>query len=122
MTFGEFIAGKRKEKMLSQRSLALKIGTSPVYVSYFESGKRNPPSLRFLDRISEVLNLNEQEKNTMFFLATQHRYQNNVSDEMVLYLNENNYARDTLRLAKECRISDDDWQFITNYICNKYNL
>ena len=120
MTFGEFIKAKRKEKLLSQRRFAEMIGLSPVYVSYFENGKRNAPKHEILLRIAEVMNLNDQQQSQMMFLAAQQRYHNRIPNETAEYLCENEYAKDALRLAQECKITDDDWRFITNYICNKY--
>ena len=120
MTFGEFIKGKREDKMMSQRRFAEQIGVSPVLVSYFESGKRNAPKHETLQRIAEVLNLSDQEKSKMLFLAAQRRYKNTASHELADYLYANEYAMDTLRLAQECQITGEDWRHFTNYICNKY--
>lgn len=120
LTFGEFIKEKRKERMLSQRELAALIGVSPVYVSYFESAKRNAPRHDRLIKIAEVLNLDEQEKQKLLFLAAQQKYYQSIPDEIAGYIQDNDYAKDALRLAKECQITDDDWRFFTNYICNKY--
>ena len=120
MTFGEFIRAKRKDNMLSQRRFAEMIGLSPVYVSYFENGKRNAPKHDTLLVIATVLNLNDEQQSQMMFLAAQQRYKNKIPHEIAEYLYENEYAKDALRLAQECNITDEDWQFITNYICNKY--
>jgi len=120
MTFGEFIKTKREERLMSQRRFAERIGISPVYVSYFETGQRNAPKNEILQKIAEVLNLNDPEKNKMLFLAAQTHYKNGVHHELAGYLFENEYAKDTLRLAQECQITDEDWRFFTNYICNKY--
>lgn len=120
MTFGEFIRAKREERMLSQRKLAELIGVSPVYVSYFEQGKRNAPKHETLLKIAAALDLSEQEQNKMMFLAVQTHYHNTIPHELADYLYENAYAKDTLKLAQECKITDDDWRFFTNYICNKY--
>lgn len=120
MTFGEFIRAKRKENMLSQRRFAEMIGVSPVHVSYFESGQRNAPKHETLQKIAEALILSKQEKNKMLFLAAQTHYRNKVNHELASYLYENEYAKDALKLAQECKITDEDWRFITNYICNKY--
>lgn len=120
MTFGEFVRVKRKESLLSQREFAARIGVSPVYVSYFESGERNAPSRKYLMRIAEVLNLDEQEKQNLLFLAAQQKYNQNIPSEIAAYLHNNDYAKDTLRLAQECRITDEDWSFFIKYISNKY--
>ncbi|MBQ9248395.1 MAG: helix-turn-helix domain-containing protein [Ruminococcus sp.] len=120
MTFGEFVRAKRKEALLSQREFAERIGVSPVYVSYFESGERNAPRRECLMRMVPVLNLNEQEKQKLLFLAAQQKYNQNIPSEIATYIHDNDYAKDTLRLAQECQITDEDWRFFIKYISNKY--
>ena len=120
MTFGEFIREKRKVKGLSQRGFAAMIGVSPVYVSYFESGQRSAPRHEILIKISNALCLDKKEEQKMLLLAAQQKYSHSFPVEIASYIHENAYAKSTLRLAKECQITDDDWQFFTNYICNKY--
>ena len=120
LTFGEYVREKRKESLLSQREFAARIGVSPVYVSYFESGERNAPKRDRLMKIAEVLNLNEQEKQKLLFLAVQQRYKQNIPNELAVYIQDNEYAKDTLRLAQECQITDEDWRFFIKYISNKY--
>lgn len=120
LTFGEYVREKRKESLLSQREFAARIGVSPVYVSYFESGERNAPKRDRLMKIAEVLNLNEHEKQKLLFLAVQQRYKQNIPNELAVYIQDNEYAKDTLRLAQECQITDEDWRFFIKYISNKY--
>ncbi|MBQ3265293.1 MAG: helix-turn-helix transcriptional regulator [Ruminococcus sp.] len=120
MTFGDFIKAKREEKMMSQRSFAALLGLSPVYVSYFESGKRNPPKRELLLKISEVLHLDSRDTDTMLYLAAQQKYHEDTPDDIIGYVCSNDYAKNALRVAKECRITDEDWDFFTNYIYNKY--
>lgn len=51
----EMIIRKRIEEGLSQKELAIKIGTKQSAISRFESGAHNP-TLSFLQRIVEALN------------------------------------------------------------------
>lgn len=106
--------------MLSQRSLAALLGISPVYLSYLESEKRNPPKRELLLKIAEVLRLGKRDTDMLLYLAAQQKYQNENFDDIIGYIFNNDYAKDALRVAKECQITDDDWNFITNYIYNKY--
>ena len=71
MTFGEFVRTKREEASLSQRSFAALLGISPVYTSYFESGKRKPPKRELLLKIAEALHLNKKDTEMMLYLAAQ---------------------------------------------------
>lgn len=120
MTFGEFIKAKREENMLSQRSFASLLGISPVYASYIESGKRQPPKHDLLVKIAEVLHLDKKDTDMLLFLAVQQKYPQGNLDDILGYLYSNDYAKNALRIAKECQIADDDWTFFTNYIYNKY--
>lgn len=54
MTFGERIVAIRKEKGLSQKSLAEQLGISPTRLNYWEKDKRFPP-IPMLNQISEIL-------------------------------------------------------------------
>lgn len=66
--FGEMVLKKRLELNLSQRALALKIGKSPTYITYVESGF-NPSSKggkfqaskEAVDAIAKVLRLDIDE-------------------------------------------------------------
>ena len=120
MTFGDFVKTKREEASLSQRNFAALLGISPVYASYFESGKRKPPKRELLQKIAEVLHLNKRDTETMMYLALKEKYNQDNSDDIIGYVCSNDYAKSTLRLAKECQITDEDWNFFTNYIYNKY--
>ena len=120
MTFGDFVKAKREEASLSQRNFAALLSISPVYASYFESGKRKPPKRELLLKISEVLHLNKKDTQTLLYLAAQEKYHQDNPDDIIGYIYSNDYAKDALRLAKECQITDEDWTYFTKYIYNKY--
>lgn len=120
MEFGDFIKAKRKEQMLSQRAMAAKLGISTVYVSYFESGKRNPPSKKLLVKLAQVLNLSSEDESMLFFLAVQKRYQNFGPGELADYISDHDYVKDVMGLACEYKVSEKDWDYFKNYILKKY--
>ena len=120
MTFGDFVKAKREEASLSQRNFAALLSISPVYASYLESGKRKPPKRELLLKISEVLHLNKKDTQTLLYLAAQEKYHQDNPDDIIGYICSNDYAKDALRLAKECQITDEDWTYFTKYIYNKY--
>ena len=120
MTFGDFVKAKREEASLSQRNFAAQLDISPVYVSYIEAGKRKPPKRELLQKIAEVLHLNKRDTETMMYFALKEKYNQDNPDDIIGYVCSNDYAKSTLRLAKECQITDEDWNFFTNYIYNKY--
>ena len=120
MTFGDFIKAKREEAALSQRNFAAQLDISPVYASYIESGKRKPPKRDLLLKIADVLHLDKRDTETMMYLAIEEKYNQDNPDDIIGYVYGNDYAKATLRLAKEYRITDEDWSFFTNYLYNKY--
>lgn len=120
MSFGDFVKAKREEAALSQRNFAAQLDISPVYASYIESGKRKPPKRDLLLKIADVLHLDKRDTETLLFLAVREKYHQDNPDDIIGYVCSNDYAKATLRLAKEYRITDEDWNFFTNYIYNKY--
>lgn len=57
MDFGEKIVEIRKEKGISQKELAKRLGVSPVMVAHWEKGRRNP-KLDTLAKIADALEVN----------------------------------------------------------------
>ena len=61
MTFGETIAGARKDKGVSQRELAMRIvkedgaAISPQYLNDIERDRRNPPGDHLLEQLAREL-------------------------------------------------------------------
>ena len=69
MNFAEFLKEKRTQKNLTLRKMAELIDIAPAYLSDIEKRKRNAPSQDVLERIVEVLQLTDAEKNEMYDLA-----------------------------------------------------
>lgn len=59
-TFGEYL--KRLRGKTPQGKLAAAIGKTTMYISNIEKGKNNPPDESQLEKIADVLNLNEQQR------------------------------------------------------------
>lgn|ERR1041385_9185896 len=66
MTFGQYIARKRQEKMLTQKQLALmllKENGKPIsfkYLSEIENGRRNPLSDHFIKQLAKALKISPE--------------------------------------------------------------
>lgn len=74
MTFGEFVREKREGTKLTIRGLAWEMGCSPTYIADIESGKRKPfSSITKLKQLATVLNLTQQEQETMNDMVGQER-------------------------------------------------
>ena len=116
MTFGEFIIAKRKEKDLSARQLAIALDISPVYMCDIEKGRpKTPVSNEFLDKLCQILNLTESEKEIMYDLAAVAR--DTVSADLPKYIMENELVRTALRAAMKNNVPDEKWEkFISEVV------
>lgn len=107
MKFGDFVCLKRMEKKLTLRKFALAIGKSPAFVSDMEKGSCRP-SDETLEKILDVLELNETESETLFDLLA-HEKENSSPRDISSYIMQNDAARVALRTAKKLGATDDDW-------------
>lgn len=83
MTFKNFIKTRREKLGLSQNKFSKLINITQSYFNSIERGEvRNPPSQEILDRISEVLTLNQEEKEQMFYLAAIERTPQIIVDSL----------------------------------------
>ena len=124
-TFGEFISEKRLEKCISLRTFSNLIDISPEYLSKIENGLRAAPRDEVLNRIADKLSLPSGEKEKLFDLAAESKSNLSLASDLVEYIHGNEIVHKTLRLAKRCRLSTDEWQdifdFLLEQVCtNKY--
>jgi transcriptional regulator with XRE-family HTH domain len=108
--FGEFIAEKRKSREITLRGMAEQLDISPAYLSDIEKSRRNPPDLALLEKIAEVLNLSQEDKETMFELAGQDREE--IPPDLPGYIMEKPTARKALRLASNKGTPDEFWEAV----------
>ena len=110
--FGDFIKEKRKEKRLSLRKMAEQLDISPSYWSDIEKGRRNPPQLDMIERIVNVLNLSEDEKDQIIDLASEERGE--IPMDLPSYINSSEIAKVALRKASkvegENKRLDEAWR------------
>ena len=69
MKFGEYLANKRKEREMSLRMLAKELDVSPTYLSDVENNRRNALSYEKLNKIIEILKIDEEEQKILYDLA-----------------------------------------------------
>lgn len=108
MTFGGFIKEKRMQRGINLREMATRVNIAPAYLSDIEKGKRNSPAAEKMEKIAEILELTEEEKNTMRDLAANDR-PNNVASDISEYVACNESVRVALRKARELNLSNQDW-------------
>ena len=107
-TFGAFIKEKRLEKGINLRKLAELLVLAPAYISDIENGNRNSPSPDKMEKLVEVLGLNEEERNEMYDLAAKDR-DNAVAPDISDYVKSNELVRVALRKAKNLNLGEQEW-------------
>ena len=107
-TFGTFIIEKRLEKGINLRKLAELLVLAPAYISDIENGNRNSPSPDKMEKLVEVLGLNEDERNEMYDLAAKDR-DNTVAPDISQYVKSNDLVRVALRKARNLNLGEQEW-------------
>lgn len=113
--FGKFIETKRKALNKTLRGLAADLDIAPAYMSDIEKGHRYPPAKDKLEKMAELLNLSEEEKNKMFDLAAGEK-DNSVSPDLPEYIMGTEKARVALRMARANGATDATWQKIIDML------
>lgn len=116
--FGKFIETKRKALNKTLRGLAADLDIAPAYMSDIEKGHRYPPDKDKLEKMAELLNLSEEEKNKMFDLAAGEK-DNSVSPDLPEYIMGTEKARVALRMARDNGATDATWQKIIDMLENE---
>lgn len=116
--FGKFIETKRKALNKTLRGLAADLDIAPAYMSDIEKGHRYPPDKDKLEKMAELLNLSEEEKNKMFDLAAGEK-DNSVSPDLPEYIMGTEKARVALRMARDKGATDATWQKIIDMLENE---
>lgn len=107
MTFGKFLIEKRMARDLSARQLAIALDYSPVYICDIEKGRKPVPD-DILERLPQLLLLNEQETDIMYDLAAEAKH--TVSADLPEYIMEKDIVRAALRTAKKHNVTDKQWE------------
>ena len=92
-TFGEYL--KRLRGKTPQRKLAAAIGKTTMYISNIEKGKNNPPDETQLEKIADVLNLDESQRFELIDAAAAER--GSVAQDIVEALVKNKALRKFIR-------------------------
>ena len=106
--FGQFVRNKREEKKINLRKLAEILDIAPAYMSDKEK----------LVKIAEVLELTEEETNTMYDYAALAK-DNSVSPDLPQYIMETDNVRVALRKAKNLGMDDEDWMDVIKMLEEK---
>mgnify|MGYP003796660365 FL=1 len=110
LTFGQYVEMKRKEKKINLRKLAeLLDNMAPAYLSDIEKGHRYPPDKDKIEKIIEVLQLTQEEANTLYDLAALAK-KHSVSPDLPEYIMGNETLRAALRKARDINAGDEEWK------------
>lgn len=113
--FGKFIETKRKALNKTLRGFATDLEIAPAYMSDIEKGHRYPPDKDKLEKMAELLNLSEEEKNKMYDLAAGEK-DNSVSPDLPEYIMGTEKARVALRMARDNGATDATWQKVIDIL------
>ncbi len=101
MEFGQRLRNLRKQKNLSQRDLAARVGIDFTYLSKIEGGRLDPPSEVIIQRIAQVLEADEDE---LINLAGK------VPKDLKAVLEESPQAVELLRVLSERKLPDETYR------------
>lgn len=113
-TFGVYVAGKRKEKGISIRTMAKHMGYSAAFWDDVEKGRANPPKYEKLKTLASVLDLNKEDSIQMFDLAGQDR--DSVAPDVGKYINDNYFVISGIRQARDLGANENDWQQFIDHL------
>ena len=121
--FGNVLNEYRLKKGLSLRDLATELNISHVYLRNIELGKKSPPGDKLLIKISQILQLNKQEKELFFDLAVLTKEAKNPKNfflpaDIGLYLSSTKNVKRYIRKAKELNLTSEDWHNLIHQLEN----
>lgn len=119
-SFDIFIKKKRLENKISLRVFSQMIDISPEYLSKLENGLRAAPRDEVLSRIANKLSLSSKEKEKLFDLAAESKANLSLASDLVEYIRNNEIVHKTLRMAKRCKVTTEEWQEIFDNITKKH--
>ena len=112
MTFGQFLKARRlaSDKELSLRDAAKALDMSLTMYSDIEKDRRNPGE-DFVEKVSVLLNLPKEDKETLFDLAAKKkRMVPGDIEDVMMYTASGSLASAALRLTNEGVASEEDWK------------
>lgn len=103
-TFGQFLKSIRREKGISQRDLAEKVGIDFSYISKIENDRMPAPAAETIIRISQVLGVSEE-----ILLANS----NKISADMSNAISSSPSAIKFMNEVKSMGLSEQEWTSLT---------
>ena len=98
MSFSQFLKEKRRLKEITVRDMASMADVSAGYYCDIESGRRNPPDRKIIDKMLTALNVSEEDRIIFYDLAGKARSE--APPDLPEYINQHEEVRTALRLAR----------------------
>ena len=99
MDFGEYLEEKRKSRNYTIRLFARRVNISYTYLADVEKGRSKAFKLEILNKIIEVLQLDEKETDMLYDLAGKSR--DTIAPDVEEYLKENKEIIKEIRKIKK---------------------
>ena len=115
--FGEFLQTKREQQRITLRQLAEKLDLSAPFLSDVEKGRRNSLDMDRLIMLRQILNLSDDEYETMLNLAGKQR--KTVAPDLPEYIMERDYVSAALRTARDLDAGEAEWQRFVEELKNR---
>ena len=116
-SFGQFISEKRKRRSINVQELAEKLHISTAYMSQIESGVRTNPGKEILEKLSNILMLDNAEKYTLFDLYA--KANDTISPDLADYIKCNSIVSVAIRSAIEHNAGKEVWQMFIDRLKNE---
>ncbi len=107
-SFGELLTQLREKKDKTLRELARAIGVSAPFLSDVEKGRRSALTAERIDKVAEVLQLDQDERNALFDTAGKQK--NSIPPDLPDYIMEHEFVSAALRTARDLDASEEEWK------------
>ena len=115
--FGEFLQTKREQQKITLRQLAERLDLSAPFLSDVEKGRRNSLDIDRLIMLKQILNLSDDEYETMLNLAGKQR--KTVAPDLPEYIMERDYVSAALRTARDLDAGEAEWMRFVEELKNQ---
>lgn len=105
-TFGQTVRRLRKERQLTQKEIAKKVGIDVTYLSKIENGKLNPPAHDKIEKLANILGVDSD-----FLITEAGKVPKDITD---MIPKKSSKIPKLLRSGKN--LSDEDWDRVQRYI------
>ena len=106
--FGQFISDLRIRRSMRSQDLAERVGISQAYLSQLEHGVRLNPDPDVIMKISQVLDLTDDESAELFDMYAKETGQ--LAPDIAEYIKSSKPIQKVLRYACNNSVSDEVWK------------